>query len=347
MIKCSKLLLYVTIAVLLLWIVPWLVNFLNVQQIKSPLIMYSSVIEDFAVLDNTSGEMYRDMKGNKYTEHEFDSILPMFYYRQLIADGRFPSQLHGVELNPRLVQTENFMFRHSPDETNKPVIGLYTLIETLSGRVELELPDDVFRITEERIEFIDINSNSINEEKSAKFTKAMLKKDFVFPAKIIAGNPTTHKDYDEGYLLLDSENKLYHLKRVVGQPYVRKVDIIEGVELRHIFLTEFRNHTILGFMTDKDNKMYTLSSTYEFDKLPVESFDPTTQYLTIFGNLFDWTIRVADEYGDKYYAVDAVDHSLIKSTEWKPESPLTGLLPFELSFTSPKDKMVKARFNIN
>lgn len=355
MIRSSKILLYISVALILLWALPWLFNFFNVQQASAPFILYSSVIDDFAAIENQGKDLVRkDFKGNTYTATEFDSILPLFYYRQLISEDRLPKEIKGVALNPRLVQTESFMFRNSPEDVNKPVIGLYSLLESSSGRVDLEMPDDVFRITNERIEFIDIASNSINEKKSKTYTEALLKKGFVFPTKVIAGNPTTHKDYDEGYILVDNANNLFHFKRVVGRPFVRKIEKDPNIAINFAVVNEFRNHKHLAFLTDKDNKLYVLlAKSYELIQLPVEKYDPTTQYLTIFGNVLDWTIKIGSGNTLKFYAVSANDYSLLKETEYVFEdNSFTDKMreffaSWQLTFTSPTDKWVKARFGSN
>ena len=181
MIRLGKYLLAFYTAVLVAWIVPWAYRFLTTRAGKAPFVLYSPVIHDFALLDHADGErVRRDLQGRTYTEQEFDSILPLFYYRQLMADGRLPAELQGVPLTPKLIQTESFNFRHVPADRNKPLVGLYPLLESRSGRVDLEMPGDVFRITGERIEFIDMASNTVNEEKSRLFTRALLRKGFAF-----------------------------------------------------------------------------------------------------------------------------------------------------------------------
>ena len=41
------------------------------------------------------GTVRRDAAGNIYSEAAFDSILPMFYFRQLMSDERFRIRLTG------------------------------------------------------------------------------------------------------------------------------------------------------------------------------------------------------------------------------------------------------------
>ena len=211
----------------------------------------------------------------------------------------------------------------------------------MSGRVDLKMPDDVFRITSQGIEFIDMASNSVNAEKSLLFTEAMTKKNFRFPAIEIAGNPTVKKEYDEGYLLLDADRRLFHLKQVKGRPYVRAIPLPEGLTLEHLYLTEFRNKKTLAFLTDINNALYVLKSrTYDVVKTGVPAFNPETDALTIIGNMFDWTVRVTSPSSDNYYALNADDYSLIKKLE---NNSNTHYMP-GISFTSYTDKYVMPRF---
>lgn len=340
----SKIIFYLTIVFLILWQLPWCYNFFTVKSEKSPFTLYSTIIGDFAMIGQEEGKgaIRTDRLGNVYTQAAFDSILPLFYARQLMADERFPDSIHGVAVTPREVQTESFTFRSVPSDINAPRIRLYSLLESMSGRVDLKMPDDVFRVTNRGIEFVEIASNSIRREKSRLFTEAMVKKGFAFPALEITGNPTTRKEYDEGYLLLDAHRNLFHLKMVKGRPYVRAVDLPEGLQLQHLFITEFRNRKTLAFMTDVNHRFYVLNNkSYEIVKVGIPSFNPEVNGLTILGNMFDWTVRVTSEEADNYYAVDANDYSLIKSMENKAvHTAMPGL-----SFTSGTDKYVKPRIS--
>lgn len=341
--RFSTILLTLTIAFLVLWQLPWCYNFFAARSEKTPFTLYSTIIGDFVVMgqEEGGGMLRRDLSGRVYTQAQLDSILPMFYARQLMSDERFPDTINGVAVTPKMVQTENFNFRSVPSDMNTPHIGLYSLLESMSGRVDLKMPNDVFRITSRGIEFIEIASNRVDPIKSSQFTEAMQKKGFRFPAVEIAGNPTTKKEYDEGYLLLDADSRLFHFKQMKGRPYVRAVDLPGGLHLKHLYVTEFRNKRTLGFMTDVNQALYVLNSrTYEVVKVGIPSFNPETDGLTILGNMFDWTVRVTTLDADNYYAVDANDYSLIQSLE---RASSTHSMP-GITFTSYKDKLVMPRF---
>ena len=75
-------------------------------------------------------------------------------------------------------------------------------------------------------------------------------------------------------------------------------------------------------MTDADRSFYVLrNKTYEVVKVGIPSFDPEKEALAVFGNMFDWTLRVTRPEVEVYYAVNADDYSLIKSMELPAEEP--------------------------
>lgn len=344
MIRFSKIFLYITIALLLLWQLPWCYSFFAAKSVRSPFVLYSTVSGEFITTrysDEKGMAVRESQSGVQYTQEQVDSLLPFFYMRQLMADERFPDTLHGAGFTPREAQMASFSFRSNPMDINVVKIPLYPLLESKSGRVDLVMPDDVFRGTDSGIEFIQSKTNAVDENKSKLFTDMMLKKGFTFPIRYISGNPTARKEYDEGYLLLDSNGKLYHLKQTVGRPYVRHIELPSDVKAKYLFITEFKDKKTLGFITDEDNRLYVLNNgSYDLVKTGVECFNPQTDALSIFGNLFDWTVCVKRHDGNHYYALDAKDYSLIRSLTYPNEgSSVSGL-----HFTSPGDKYVKPRF---
>ncbi|MBQ8501137.1 MAG: DUF4857 domain-containing protein [Bacteroides sp.] len=342
MIRFSKIFLSVTVALLLLWQLPWCYTFLAAQKQKPSFTLYSTVLGEFITMGDIKGEGINryDEAGNTYTQEQVDSLLPLFYVRQLMTDERFPDSLHGVALVPREVQLAGFTFRSTPSDINSVKVPLYPLLESMSGRVDLVMPDDVFRLTDQGIEFIDMESNTVNAEKSAIFTKAMQKKGFRFPARRLAGNPTARKEYDEGYLVLDNGGHLFHLKMTCGRPYVRPIPLPDGMEVEHLFITEFRDHKTLGYLCTTDGRLHVLNNkTYEVIQSGIPAYHPTTDALTIYGDLFNWTVCIKNSEGSHYYALDADSYSLIRTLTF----PNQGSSVWGLHFTSSQDKYVLPR----
>lgn len=339
--RFSTIFLTATVVVLLLWQIPWWTNFLTAGTSKTPFTLYSSVLGDF-ISTERAGEksiVRHDRAGNVFTQEQVDSLLPFFHMRQLVADGRFPEEVCGVAVTPHEVQRTSFTFRISPSDINTATAGLYPLLESMSGRVDLAMPDDVFRITGSGIEFVRMDANAIDEAKSRTFSEAMRRKGFRFPARSVAGNPTTRKEYDEGYLLTDAAGRLFHLKQQCGRPYVRAIELPAGCDIRHMFVTEFRDRSLLGFLVDAEGRFIILRRNYELVPAELPPFDPAKEGMTIIGNMLDWTVCIRTASADRCTALHAGDMTAIDSVEFPAgRRPMPGL-----HFTSPDDKFVRPR----
>jgi hypothetical protein len=350
--KTYKIIYYILLTAILAWLLPWFYNLATLKKERTPFTLYSEIIEDFAMINVNQNEKdlrYTDRKGNIYTERQFDSILPMFYYRQLVTDNRLPDTIRGVPATASKIRRENFIFRTRPLDINVHHPELYSLLESRSKRVDLTMPDDVFRLTKNGIEFIDMESNQVNKEKSALFQSVFQQKEVAFPIRTIAGNPTNRKEYDEGYLFTDNEGKLFHLKQMQGRPFLRPVPIDVDVQISQIWVTEFLNRKYFGFLTDVNNQFYVLTAPdYNLVKVEIPPFNPKKENMTIFGNMFSWTVVQSDKKDEILTAIDAKTLTAIDSMAYhNSDKDKTGLasylFPLQLSFTSTKDKFFYPR----
>lgn len=350
MIKTIKTGIVLTAALLLAWLLPWCYTFVFASPSRTPFTLYSGITHGFASVGyNEQGKFEgRDFSGNTYTDREFDSILPIFYCRQLAAEGRFPTRIEGVELDVREAERSKFMFRSTPRELNRRRPQIYQLLESMPARVDLEAPSDVFRITDHGIEFVDMETNTIDRQKSDAFSRAMKRKGFEFPARVVAGNASTRKEYDNGYLLVDDASRVFHLKQVRGRPFVRRTDIPAGLGIGHMFVAEFRDRRLLGLLVDKDHRLHVLETDYSLHALPVGPVDPRRESLTIVGDLFYWTVQIGNAGSERLIAVNARDYTRVDEHVFEPmagawQRRFGYLFPFSLSFTSSTDGYVEPR----
>ncbi len=305
-----------------------------------PFTLYSEVVEEFASLDNRDGEgtRYYDYAGREYTDSEFDSILPSFYYRQLVMDGRLPDSIRGIAVDQGLLERESFIFVSHPASLNTHETPLYFLLESMSKRVNLEMPEDVFRFTDRRIEFVNMESNSIEEEKSALYQRALEEKGVTFPIRLVAGNPTTRKAYDNGYLLVDAADRLYQLRQTVGRPFVRAIDLPEGVRPEYLFVTEYPAKRFLGFVVDREGSLYVIRlPEYRLQRADLPTLRMREEKLTILGNPFFWTVIQSNAEGAEYTALDARTLEGVKSLHFDTPGGRTFadyIVPFQLRFES-------------
>lgn len=275
------------------------------KPLNPPFVMYSCIKNDFMIMRSGGTVVRTDRKGNTYTREEYEQNLPLFYTRQLLMAKTMPDSIYGVEMDMHAINASNSTFRLKPEDIDMPAPGLYPLFESQSGRANLEMPKDYFRITW-RMEFIEAQNNRIDEEKSRMFSAVLYKRGFKFPASSINGIPTTRKSCDEGYFVVDSENQLFHLKMIKGEPYVKKIELPQGLIFRNISCVDFRDKKFYAYLFSTTNEMYILTQEdYRLIKFPVENIDPSKYQIRVFGNLFHYNIAVSDDNFLKVYVLDA------------------------------------------
>lgn len=348
-IKIYKAFVIIVAAGLLMWILPWLYAMLTPVEKGESFIYYSPLLDDFITRSNGD---FVDMQGNRYTQAQTDSLLPYFFYRQLLSEGRLPDTLFGEPMDTKVLRREQFTFKTSPAQLNKPRVPLYELLDSESGRVDLQLPEDVFRLTDKGIEFVTAETNKMNKDKSEMFTSVLKAHGFVFPANLVWGNPSTRKQYDNGYLLTDSEGKLFNLRMAKGSPIVRNIPLPDDVHLITLFTTEFDNMRNLGFVVDDQYRMYVVNRrTLKLQQLGIPAYDPQQMQILMMGNMHDWTVRLFTATDTRYYALDAKDYSLIRElvipdpdpTGWKKAERY--ILPIRVSLTSWQSPTIFPRIN--
>lgn len=288
------------------WGIPELVKMSTHSPQKYPFVYYSSQLKELCFIDY-SDKAYpmRDMSGNRYTLEQSDSLLPLFNYRQLMADGRMPASIEGYEMTMPLLRSKTVVKRISPEVFDTPEPGLYIMYEAMPKRVAKETPKDVFRFTD-RIEFIDLASNGIDRKKSDAFQQELLKRGFAFPAQWIAGNMNPIKAYDEGYFSLDARGQLFHLKMVNGRPYVRDTHIGKTMEVHYFTMMEVGDKRFYGFLFDKSGHVSILEAgegDYRVVQLDIEPMDIRNDELLVMGNLLYWTVSVTKPDGKEVYAL--------------------------------------------
>jgi len=298
--------LLVVTSLVLSWAIPAIVKTGTTTPQDYPFVYYSSVLQDFAIREKNDGKpIFRDRKGNKYTKNQYDSITPMLSFRQLMLSGGMPDTIMDVALDPTVLKVKSVYWRYSPREINKPVIGLYSMFESMSGRANLESPEDVFRL-KENIEFITIKGNIVNKDKSRLFQQALEEAGFSFPAQKVWGNLSPKKSYDEGYFVLDNKGQLYHIKMVNGKPYARDTKAGKDIQIAYFSILEVADKSIYGFIVSADGGIYTLNSDgYSLTKFDIPDIDINQHSVMLMGNLFYWMVYVTTPENCTYNVLEA------------------------------------------
>ena len=348
---------YIIIAlglIVLAWLLPALYELVLPRTDKMPFVVYSCLDSSFIKMEVTDKQVhYINFRGQEFSKSEADSLLPLFAFRQLVAEGRLPDSLYGVALTPKCIQQNSFHFKTSPKQLNKPAVGLYTMLESASGRVDLQLPPDVFRLTNDGLEFIDCETNQVNKAKSLSFSRELTKHGFAFPVQLIWGNGTTRKDYDNGFLLTDQNERLYQLKMVKGVPFVREIrnEKFNIKKYIQVFTIEPANRAWIGLVVDDAHQLYVVRSNGELVHVGIEAYDPQSMQITITGDLFHWTITEYTATDSRYYAVDAKTFGqVVCAIVPDPQQPIAQrieriILPIRLRFTSWRTQLITPNIN--
>lgn len=343
-----KRLLIILSTLLLAWLLPHLFHIVTDSAKEGRFLYYSSVNQSFCTTttDKESNKnIHKDIKtGQTYSRKAFDSILPLLFYRQLLAEGRMPDSINSRYVDKSLLSKKSFFFRYRPKDKNKAQIPLYPLFESQSGRVNLEMPIDVFRINK-AIEFIIPETNKIDIEKSNRFMQAFEKENFAFPPKIVAGTPSARKSYDEGYILADRGNTLFHFKMVKNEPFLKKIPTSSPLVLEHIVTQEPDDRSFYAFLFAKSGETYVLNApNYKLQLLPIEKVNWNKESVTIFGNIWYWTIRIFSAEEEKAFAIDSQTKELVDEHRFEvdnaPHFLKKHLFPFELSWKNSYTRFI-------
>lgn len=317
------------------------------KSVSVPFVRYSCTDDDFIIKQSENDEaQWTDTRGNKYKRQEFEKKLPLIFTKQLLISGIMPDSIKGVAIDMHQLAKTNSTFRFKPEFLKGPKQKLFPLFESESGRAKLEIPEDFFRINW-RIEFIEAETNTVDEAKSQLFSGVLFKKGFVFPAKSISGLPTTHKSCDEGYLIIDSSDQLFHLKMMEGNPYVRKVELPEGLKFNYIGCVDFNDKKYYAYLFSDQNEIYILTQDYyELVKLPIEGFDPDNCELQIFGDMFHYNVIIESEnhikddvlnYSD-YKEIDTYENSWLKRSERPAGKIAAAIFPVQIKMSDNNSK---------
>lgn len=300
---------YIIVATIILGgiFLPRLYHIITAKRVGSPFTLYSCILHDFASLDHSGKDLqFVDSEGVHYG----DTVQPMFYYRDIMARGVMPDSIEGRKVTVSEIEKNYFMFFSDPDDVNKNLPKVYFLMESSPSRVDLDEAKHAFVSRKTHLDIIRMADNSLDKELSAAFTEALSDAGFVFPAEIVAGNPSTRKAYDEGYVMTDAHGELFHMKMVKGAPFVEHIAKPDSLTVTHAFITEYASRRTLAFITDEESRWYVVDS--EKRIIPTDVVcNPASKDMMMTGDMFYITVKVSDMEGEDFWALRSEDFSTV------------------------------------
>lgn len=339
--KLSRYSIIILIAVSLSILLPNLYWMIFDKPINKPRVSYSPILKDFVytqIKANSNGvKEYLDNQGNSYDRKSFEALLPFAYFYNLDKWGVLPDSIDGIPISISYIRRNSQMARIRSSYFNTPMIQLNPLFESQSDFTRLEFPNELFRINKQ-IEFLDARTNSVVDSLSESYNLVLIAMGFQFPAKYIAGNPTTRKPFDEGYFIIDAENSVFHLKQIKGQPYCVKTDIPANLNIRYISVQENPRREFYAVLVTWQNEVYLISyDNYKLIRLPIEGYIADEMDLLFYIDPIYRTIKYYNDEGLKcvvtdkdYNVIDTYEASWIPKKEWTRSKIAASIFPFQL-----------------
>ncbi|QIA07948.1 DUF4857 domain-containing protein [Draconibacterium halophilum] len=283
------------------------------KPVRPPFIQYSCIDHDFMIFRSGEESKWSNSEGKVLSRDVYEKKLPLMYTQQLVMNGSMPDSVNGLKINIQHASTFRSSFRVKPEEIHAPKPKLFPLFESQSGRANLNMPDDFFRITW-RMEFIDAKTNKIHEEKSRMFSAVLYKRGFQFPAKSINGIPTTRKSCDEGYFVIDSADQLFHIKMQKGLPFVRQVELPEGMKLKTIQSVDFSDKLYYAYLFTENNQLFVLTQyDYLLERFDADNINPDKYEVRIYGDYFNFNVTTI---GDGFIRTQVLNRDYKKVDEY-------------------------------
>ena len=308
--KFSRLALMILAVVVMSVYLPRLYHMVLDEKIGKTQLFFSPVIKKFIYREMVGeGHQFvtRDEDGNDYDRQTFETMIPFIYYKNMELWGKLPLIIDGKTFDQKTIKKNRQVFELKPRmiADRSPRIQVFPLLESVPGRARLRFPEDAFRFTD-RMEFINVDTNAVDEGLTVRFTKALEQAGFVFPARMVSGRVSILKPFDEGFFIVDAAYAVFHIKRVNGQPVVVKTPIPRDLRIRNIKVSENKKREIYGsLLTEKGELFLIACDNYKLIRLPVDNYNPDTMDFKLIINPMYRTAIYSDDH--TIYAV-AMDH---------------------------------------
>jgi len=307
---------------------------------KDPFVAYSPLTDSLILSDDTT-----------LTTAERERLLPHVYFNQLTSRDEMPDSIGPDSVSIPLLKQTQWTFSSLPRDVAKPRPDVYLIMESMPAGYGLKDPDQAFRFTADGVEFIDIETNTVNAGRSRRFSKVIAEKDMKLPVRHLFANITTRKPYDEGYLIVDAAGDVFQMKMQGGRPYLKKMANPDGAEFTHAFITENSDRTLLGLAFSEDGNLYAVDrATAALIRLPVEDIYPGRDRIQIYRTLPNWVIKSHAQEATVWTVIDSHDYSHLADYRVAYPTPAAKktaawIFPFRLTFTDPDDSFARPRFS--
>jgi len=218
----------------------------------------------------------------------------------LDIQNKLPIVINSRTYDKKIIKNSRLSFSYNSKLLEPLEAKLYPLFNPQSDKGSISFPEEMFTINAKSALVYDYD-NGISKELSDQLNSLLKIQNFNYPALNIWGKATNMKPYDKGYLILDSKQNLFNLKRYNNKFVVSKVQYPKSISLAFIRLSENKQRILSGYAIDTQSNFYLLDWNFRFIQLDLQNFNYKTMKLKLISNPINYLIRYDD--GKNYYAV--------------------------------------------
>ncbi len=317
------------------------------KEVGNPLLFFSPTQKQFIYRESLGGHRFNYMteEGTEYNRADFELQLPFLYYKNLERKKLLPVSIDGKSFDKEAIKAgkQGLEIKSRHLDGHHQQIELYPLFNNNPEVAIMPFPEDVFRFTDQAMEFINADFNRIDTGLTDSFTAKLNEMGFVFPATVIGGKTTNLKPFDEGFFVRDSEGHVFHIKRVLDKPEIIKTPIDSSLDVQDIIISENKRKEFYGTVITRQGDVYLISyDNYRLISLPVDTYKP---YNMDFKFLINPMYKTAISSGFKMVYGTAMDsdYNAFRSYELERHNPTPLLvkvsrdllLPYQIRFDNP------------
>lgn len=327
-------------------LLPQLYRVISVSGSDYKKVIYSEVLQDFIITEydygtknpnskkQSNNTIYRDTKGNFYSDQQVYELAPLENASQLAFDGNFPDSICGISVTPTMVDAEAFTVYYG--DRGGVYYGLFDLKDRMGYSSKEFQTRDLFAINKLGIRFINADSNVVDTVKTAVFNQALFMSGVDYPARYM-WTPVDRTDAEKlGYFILDNQGELFRLCMVYGEPEVVGMESPDGKVISNICFADVEE--FLAFVITEDGMTYMMDREFGYKRMQLP--DVSGCRVSMSANML-YRMFTYSRYGcTDYYVTDReynpVDSCSIPSqtyeqtTKWRVQQTI---FPFTISHT--------------
>jgi len=328
------------------------------QEVGNPLLFFSPPQKQFIYRESLGGHRFNYMneEGTAYSRTDFEYQLPFLYYKNLEKKKLLPVSIDGQSFDKKAIKAgkQGLEIKSRHLAGHHPQIELYPLFNNNPEVAIMPFPEDVFRFTDQAMEFVNADTNRIDTSLTTSFTASLESLGFAFPATVIGGKTTNLKPFDEGFFIRDSKGQVFHLKRVLDKPVIVKTPIDSTLAIKDIIVSENRRKEFYGIITTEQGGLYLISyDNYHLITLPVEKYLPASMDFKLLINPLYKTGITSGAVMVHGTAMDS-NYQSFRSYDLERHNPVPVLIrilrdllfPFQLRFDNPYRGQADVQFQL-